>query len=99
MGVRENKVEKYLDSEIKKLDGITRKFVSPGHDGVPDRIVRLQHWPRGVVWFVEVKTVDGKLSTAQDREQVRMLVAGMLVRTVYGEQEVDQLIEEMKSDC
>jgi len=38
MGVRENKVEKYLDKEVSKIGGITRKWVCPGRDGVPDRI-------------------------------------------------------------
>ncbi len=39
MGVIENKVEKYLDDGVKQLGGITRKWGSPGVDGVPDRIV------------------------------------------------------------
>lgn len=89
MGVRENKVEKYLDSEVKKLGGITRKWVSPGRDGVPDRIVIL----RGTVWFVEVKTVDGKSTPVQKREQERLMQCGALVHTVYGESDVDLFIE------
>ena len=51
MGVRENKVEKYLDAEVNRLGGITRKWVSPGRDGVPDRIIILN----GHICFVEVK--------------------------------------------
>lgn len=91
MGTREAKVEKYLDQEVKKLGGITRKWVSPGRDGVPDRIVILNGW----VAFVEVKTVSGKLSVFQEREHHRLLEVGARVFTVYGEQGVDKFIIRM----
>jgi len=92
MGARENKVEKYLDSEIIKLGGITRKWVSPGRDGVPDRICIV----RGAVWFVEVKTVDGVLSPEQMREHERLIGSGATVRTLYGKDDVDKLIQDIK---
>ena len=88
MGVRENKVEKYFDKRITATGGITRKWVSPGRDGVPDRIVIIN----GHVVFVEIKTVDGKLSIAQIREHDRLKKHGATVRTVYGHTGVDQLI-------
>ena len=91
MGVRENKVEKHLDSEVTKLGGITRKWVSPGHDGVPDRIVILD----GTVYFVEVKTTDGVLESWQEREHERLNSAGVDVSTVYGDAGVDAWISEV----
>ena len=91
MGVRENKVEAYLDREIKRLGGITRKWVSPGRDGVPDRIVIHQ----GRVWFVEVKTVDGEYEEGQEREHKRLRDAGAEVRTVWGHDGVDGFIREV----
>lgn len=98
MGVRENKVEKYLHDEIVKLGGFTWKFVSPNRIGVPDRIVRLPKWNWGIVWFVEIKTEDGKLSSEQVREQTRMQEVGLLVTTVYGEEGVDEFLEEVRHD-
>jgi hypothetical protein len=92
MGQRENKVEKYLDSEFKKLNGITRKWVSPGRDGVPDRICIVD----GDVYLVEVKTADGNISPVQMREQLNLSLAGATVRTVYGKPGVDELIKEVK---
>jgi nucleotide-binding universal stress UspA family protein len=59
---------------------------------VPDRIVIVRHG----VWLVEVKTSDGKLSSDQVREHQRLTDAGARVRTVYGHQGVDQLIEEIR---
>lgn len=89
---RESKVEQYLDQEIRKLGGITRKWVSPGRVGVPDRIVIL----RGIVIFVEVKTSDGKLSDRQIREMIELESYEMKVKTVYGIAGVDDLIEDIK---
>jgi len=92
MGVRENKVETYLHQRVTDLGGTTRKWVSPGRDGVPDRIVILPV----CIWFVEVKTTDGVLAANQLREHDRLRKAGATVRTVYGHADVDDLIEELK---
>ena len=94
MCVRENKVERYLDSEVTKLGGLTRKWVSPGRDGVPDRIVILD----GVVWFVEVKTTDGVTSGAQEREHKRLRDKGARVTTVAGNSGVDGFVSDLKAD-
>ena len=91
MGTRENKVEKYFDKRIAELGGITRKWTSPGRDGVPDRIAIIN----GHVVFVEIKTIGGKLSTAQEREFERLEKHGMKVRTVYGHKGVDMLINAL----
>ena len=93
MGVRENKVEKYLDERVTELGGITRKWVSPGRDGVPDRIVILE----GLIWFVEVKTVRGTLSQVQIREQRRLRSAGANVTTVNGQAGVDIFIDNLET--
>jgi hypothetical protein len=89
MGVRENKVERYLDSEVKRLGGTTRKWVSPGRNGVPDRIVI---W-RGVICFVELKTVDGVLSSVQGREIDRLREHGAVVFIASGKPGVDEFIK------
>lgn len=73
------------------MGGTTRKWVSPGCTGVPDRIVILP-W---ALWLVEVKTSDGTLSSVQDREHRRLRGAGAVVRVVYGHAGVDELIEEL----
>jgi len=88
MGTRENKVERHLNASVEEIGGVTRKWVSPGRDGVPDRIVIY----KGRVVFVEVKTTDGKLSPCQVREHKRLRFAGADVVTVYGEEEVNDLI-------
>ena len=91
MGKRENKVETYLRDQFKLLGGDTRKWVSPGRDGVPDQLCFLI----GEVWLVEVKTVDGELSPAQIREHKRLCALGMRVRTVWGNAGVNHFMNEV----
>lgn len=91
MGVRERKVEKYFDDEVKKIGGITRKWVCPGVDGVPDRIVIY----KGTTCFVEVKTIDGVLSSEQMREHERLREAGAYVCTIYGDDGIDEFIGDL----
>lgn len=48
----EKQIEQSLVKAVKNMGGYALKFVSPGFDGMPDRIVLLPH---GVMAFVEVK--------------------------------------------
>ncbi len=93
MGVRENKVETYLRNQIKLIGGGTRKWVSPGRDGVPDQIV----FCFNNIFFVEVKTTDGKFEPGQEREHTRLRELGATVCTVYGNTGVDSLIKKVKT--
>lgn len=67
--MRENQIEAYLRNRVKELGGKAYKFVSPGNNGVPDRLVCL---PGGRVVFVELKAL-GKRPTAIQRAQHRKL--------------------------
>lgn len=58
----EKEIEKILVTEIARVGGRAYKFVSPGNDGVPDRVVCL---PNGKTYFVELKTASGKLTNLQ----------------------------------
>ena len=62
--MRESTVEHRLVTEAKKRGGLALKFVSPGFDGVPDRLVLLPH---GKSAFVEVKAPGRKLRPLQER--------------------------------
>ena len=50
--MRESVVEKKFAAEVKKRGGLAVKFVSPGFNGVPDRLVL---FPGGRMAFVELK--------------------------------------------
>ena len=92
MGKWENKIEKYLREELEKIGGTCRKWVCPNHSGVPDQIVFF----KGFICFVEAKTFDGELSSAQEREHVRLKEQGAEVFTLYSEHQVDVFVLGLK---
>ena len=67
--MREKTIEKKLVIAIKVMGGIAPKFMSPGFDGMPDRIVLL---PGGRMGFVEVKA-PGKVPRPLQEARHRML--------------------------
>lgn len=92
--MREKDIERILVHGVRKLGGIAYKFVSPGNDGVPDRLVVM---PEGKVCFVELKQDTGKLSGLQ-RVQIRKLAGlGQNVAVLYGEDEVRVFLNQMRS--
>lgn len=64
--MRESTIETYLRDEVRKIGGRAYKFVSPGNDGVPDRLVCL---PGGRAIFVELKAPGKKPTVLQLRQQ------------------------------
>lgn len=67
--MKESTIEAYLRDQVKELGGKAYKFVSPGNDGVPDRLVCL---PGGRVVFVELKA-PGKTPTPLQRARHKEL--------------------------
>lgn len=59
--ITEKEIEKYLIDRVKEFNGKTYKFTSPTSAGVPDRIVIFNSG----VFFVELKTPNGRLSPRQ----------------------------------
>lgn len=92
MGKPEATVEDYLDACAVARGGDTRKFTSPQHVGVADRLLLI---PFGLLWFVEVKTDKGRESGPQRRERERMLKLGFRAWCVYGKKDVDLLMVEV----
>lgn len=87
----EKDIEKVLVAKVRKLGGRAYKWVSPGNDGVPDRIVIL---PGMRPVFVELKAENGRLSTLQKVQIRRLLDMGQEVRVLRGIREVEQFLED-----
>lgn len=92
--MRESSIERKLVTGVKKAGGIAYKFTSPGHAGVPDRIVLL---PCGRVIFIELKTEAGRLSAIQKEQHKQLRALGMDVRTLYGKTDVEGFIRDIQS--
>ena len=91
--MKESSVEKKLRNGIKALGGVCFKWVSPGQDGVPDRIVVM---PGGRIWFVELKQQRGVLAPIQRVQLTRLKDLGFAVRVLYGPDEVAGFLEEVR---
>ena len=90
----EREIEKKLVDGVRKLGGRAYKFVSPGNDGVPDRIVVL---PGISPVFVELKTETGRLSSLQNVQIKKLKDLGQDVRVLYGLEDVKRFLEEMQN--
>ena len=90
----EKEVEKFLLREVKKIGGVSFKFISPGNAGVPDRIVIL---PNGKVVFVELKTDRGKLTRLQGVQIKKISDLGADARVLRGIEGVREFINEIQS--
>jgi hypothetical protein len=87
---KESLLEKKLKELVTAHGGISRKFSSPSHRGVPDRIV---FWPRGNIHFVELKTETGKLTELQKHEHKTLKTKGAKVYTLYGLKQIEDYAE------
>ena len=80
----EKHIEAYLVKRVKALGGIAYKW--RGHGGAADRIIVL---PDGTVWFVEVKTIGGRLSALQKVFAANMARLGQRDTVLWTKEQVD----------
>ena len=89
----EKTVEKELCDRVKnELGGWALKFISPGQNGVPDRIVLL---PGGRVVFVETKAPGKKLRKLQDYVCGLITRLGFTVLRIDTKEKVDEFVREV----
>ena len=90
--MREKTIEKKLILAIKDMGGIAPKFMSPGFDGMPDRIVLL---PGGRMGFVEVKA-PGKVPRPLQEARHRVLrLLGFKVYVLDRAERINQILEDI----
>ena len=87
-------IERRLRNETKKRGGLALKFVSPGFDGVPDRIVLLPHRKFG---FVELKAPGKKPRPLQVRRKEQLEALGFLVYCVDDVEKIGGILDEIQS--
>ncbi|UUZ96006.1 VRR-NUC domain-containing protein [Paenibacillus sp. P25] len=90
--MRESTLEQRLVREVKKIGGIAPKWVSPGNNGVPDRIVIL---PNGRTVYVEMKAPGEKPTALQERWVKRLRAMGHKVYVLDSAEAIDRFIEEV----
>jgi hypothetical protein len=90
--ILEKDIERHLVRRVAERGGVAYKWVSPGRVGVADRIVML---PGGRVWFVELKTVKGRLSPLQKIFAADMARMGMNYLVLKSKEEVDACLDSL----
>ena len=93
--MREKKIEQKLVTAVKKHGGICPKFVSPGFDGMPDRLLLLPH---GRFAFVEVKAPNQKPRPLQLSRHRLLRRLGFQVYVLDALEDIDKIIKEVTSN-
>ena len=90
----EKQIEQKLVEAVKRMGGVAPKFVSPGLNGVPDRIVLL---PGGHMAFVELKSPGKKMRPIQMRRKKQLEGLGFRVFCIDEPDQIGGVIDEIRT--
>ena len=93
--MREKSIEKKLVNAVRGMGGIAPKFVSPGYDGMPDRIVLV---PGGHMAFMEVKAPGEKPRALQLARHEMLRRLGFKVYVLDDEQQIGGILDAILSE-
>lgn len=92
--MNEKNIEQKLVDAVKKAGGLAPKFVSPGMNGVPDRIVLLS---AGHIGFVELKAPGKRMRPLQLKRKKQLEALGFHVYCIDGFDQIGGVIDEIRS--
>ena len=92
--LRESVIERNLVTEVKKRGGLAVKFVSPGLDGVPDRLVL---FPGGKMAFVELKAPGKNMRPIQEKRARQLTAVGFRVYCVDNKEMIGGVLDEIQA--
>ena len=92
--ISEKAVEQKLVRAVKSIGGICPKLVSPGMDGMPDRLVLLQG---GKAVFCETKAPGKHLRPLQVKRKQQLESLGFDVYVIDGIDRIGEMIDDIHS--
>ena len=92
--MQEKYIEQKLVAAVKSMGGMAPKFVSPGIDGMPDRIVLL---PMGRIAFVECKATGKKMRPLQNKRMKQLEALGFLVYCLDDIEQIGVILSEIQA--
>ena len=92
--MNEKLLERKLTKAVKQMGGLCLKFVSPGFDGVPDRIILL---PGRRIGFAEIKTTGEKPRALQMRRKRQIEKLGFRVFVLDSPDQIERIIDEIQT--
>lgn len=90
----EKSIERRLVAEVKKRGGLAIKFISPGLDGMPDRLVL---FPGAKLAFVELKAPGKKMRSLQIKRAKKLKTLGFKVYCIDQLDLIGGVIDEIQS--
>lgn len=92
--MREKHIEQKLVKQTKSMGGFSPKFISPGFDGMPDRLVLL---PGGRMAFIETKASGKKMRPLQVKRKRQLESLGFLVYCIDRPEQVGGVLNEIQA--
>lgn len=92
--MREKQIEQTLIRAVRRRGGICPKWVSPGLDGVPDRIILL---PEGRIAFAELKAPGEQPRPLQSARISRLRNLGFPVYLIDGTNMIGGILDEISA--
>ena len=92
--MREKYIEQKLIAAVKSLAVCALKFICPGFDGVPDRLILL---PNGKMAFVELKAPGKKMRPLQVKRKAQLEALGFLVYCIDNTEQIGGILDEIQS--
>ena len=93
--MREKVIEQKLVKAVKAAGGIAPKLVSPGFDGMPDRMVLM---PGGRTGFVEVKAPGEKPRPLQTSRHRLLRRLGFRVYVLDNAEQIESILWEIGAE-
>ena len=92
--MREKMIEQKLIQAVRHAGGLALKFVSPGLNGVPDRLLLFMG---GKAAFAEVKAPGQKPRPLQVRRMEQLRGLGFRVFVIDGTEQIGGVIDEIQN--
>lgn len=91
--MKESELERKFRTMVQKAGGRAYKFVSPGNDGVPDRLVVL---PGGRIGFVELKRKGGVPGKQQQYRMKELEDMGCFTAVVDDLEKAEEVLAKIR---
>ena len=92
--MREKTIEEHLVKAVRLMGGLAPKFVSPGLDGVPDRLLLL---PDGRMAFAELKAPGKQLRPLQIRRKRQLETLGFRDFVIDNTDQIGGILDELSA--
>ncbi|AEG81705.1 PDDEXK family nuclease [Corynebacterium ulcerans] len=90
----EKHIEKKLTQHVKNQGGIALKLTTPGHAGIPDRLILL---PNGRIGFIELKAPGKKPRPLQQHRINQLKKLGFHATYINNTNQIRDVIHEIQT--